>query len=291
MLKIDLQRCCTADFGVQENAYRASDLRHLFTDMPKLCGHVIWDMYGLFLIESGSGSIYIDEYQLVLDKPAWLFIRPGQHSFFSISDEIYGSAVVFGRGYLPVYGSDAILTTTIYRKKSPPGNTISGDDLRRTQKHFHLLLDEYERNGGAESVASSAYINILLNELLTEASKQECRTDTSPVPEKLIQFGQLLEEYFRTQKLPGYYAERLHITANYLNKMCRTHYGLTAGDLIRERVLSESKRLLCHSDLLVRQIADSLGFESASYFATFFKRGAGITAEDFRIRNRRMYEV
>jgi AraC-like DNA-binding protein len=58
--------------------------------------------------------------------------------------------------------------------------------------------------------------------------------------------------------------------------------GASAGDLIRERVLLEAKRLLANSDLMISQIAETLNFEDNAYFTRFFKKYLGTTPEGFR---------
>ena len=59
--------------------------------------------------------------------------------------------------------------------------------------------------------------------------------------------------------------------------------GRSAGDLIRERVVLEAKRLLINSDLLVSQIADLLNFDDNAYFSRYFRKYTGHTPESFRV--------
>jgi AraC-like DNA-binding protein len=58
--------------------------------------------------------------------------------------------------------------------------------------------------------------------------------------------------------------------------------GKTAGDLIRDRVVLEAKRLLVNADLSITQIAYELNFGDGSYFTKFFRKYAGVTPEEFR---------
>jgi AraC-like DNA-binding protein len=82
--------------------------------------------------------------------------------------------------------------------------------------------------------------------------------------------------------MPSFYAEKLHVTANYLNKICKTETDKTAGDIIRKRVTIEAQRLLHYTNLSVNEIANDLGFDNVSYFITFFKKQAQTTPEQFR---------
>jgi AraC-like DNA-binding protein len=58
--------------------------------------------------------------------------------------------------------------------------------------------------------------------------------------------------------------------------------GKTVTDMIQERIVMEAKRLLFHSDLSVKEIGYSLGFEDAAYFNRAFKKKAGTTPLEFR---------
>jgi len=92
----------------------------------------------------------------------------------------------------------------------------------------------------------------------------------------------LLEDCFYAESMPSYYADLLHISPNYLNKICKEERGTTAGDMIRKRIAIEAERLLHYTSLSVSEIASKLGFNSASYFATFFKKQTGESPETFR---------
>ncbi|WP_326996157.1 helix-turn-helix domain-containing protein [Chitinophaga sp. 212800010-3] len=81
---------------------------------------------------------------------------------------------------------------------------------------------------------------------------------------------------------PKYYAEILCITPNYLNSICKDLLGISAGDMIRNRIVLEAKRMLIYLDLTVTEIACNFNFKDNSYFCKFFKNQAGLSPEAFR---------
>jgi AraC-like DNA-binding protein len=99
---------------------------------------------------------------------------------------------------------------------------------------------------------------------------------------QIRQFGALLNQHYRTRRSVRDYAELLHLTANYLNALCRRVLGQTASDLIHARVVLEARRLLTHSALSVAQVADELGFDDPSYFGRYFRKYVGQSPEAFR---------
>ncbi|WP_088445396.1 helix-turn-helix transcriptional regulator [Flavobacterium oreochromis] len=56
----------------------------------------------------------------------------------------------------------------------------------------------------------------------------------------------------------------------------------TPLQIIQERIILESQRLLLHSELNVTQIGYRLGFEDPSYFVKFFKKHANMSPSEFR---------
>ncbi|MGC4058509.1 MAG: AraC family transcriptional regulator [Chitinophagaceae bacterium] len=98
----------------------------------------------------------------------------------------------------------------------------------------------------------------------------------------LAQFRKLIELHFAEKRLPKDYAELLYITPNHLNALCKDTVNKAAGELIRDRILLEAKRLLVNADTSVAEIAGGLSFTDNSHFTRFFKKNTGHTPEEFR---------
>ncbi|MFC6102398.1 AraC family transcriptional regulator [Olivibacter domesticus] len=98
----------------------------------------------------------------------------------------------------------------------------------------------------------------------------------------LRNFQKLIEKHFNTMRLPKDYAALLYVTPNHLNAICSDLLGISAGELIRNRVILEAKRLLVNLQLPISTIAYQLNFSDNSYFTKFFKKNMDITPEEFR---------
>jgi AraC-like DNA-binding protein len=98
----------------------------------------------------------------------------------------------------------------------------------------------------------------------------------------LRKFQKLIEKNYAGLRLPKDYAGMLAVTPNHLNAVCSQILGLSAGDMIRNRIQLEAKRLLVNLELPISEIAYKLNFNDNSYFTKFFKKHAGVTPEEFR---------
>jgi AraC family transcriptional activator of pobA len=116
---------------------------------------------------------------------------------------------------------------------------------------------------------------------------------TSPAPFAAIglvrRFHQAVERSFRASTSVRDYAQMLGVTTSHLTASLRLETGLTAGELIRARLLLEAKRLLLHSELTIAEIGYELGFEDPSYFSRFVRREVETSPVELRNRIREKY--
>ena len=78
------------------------------------------------------------------------------------------------------------------------------------------------------------------------------------------------------------FAKHLSVHVNYLNSAVKEITGKTTTEHIAERVISEAKALLQHTDWNIAEIAYSLGFEYPTYFNNFFKKKTGYIPKSVR---------
>jgi AraC family transcriptional activator of pobA len=103
-----------------------------------------------------------------------------------------------------------------------------------------------------------------------------------PTDARVEDLRRLIDEHFRKQRLISFYAEKLAMTADRLNDHVKRATGVTAGHLIRQRVLTEAKRQLVFTNQAIHEIAYDLAFSDPSHFTRFFRKQTGTTPQAFR---------
>jgi AraC-like DNA-binding protein len=78
------------------------------------------------------------------------------------------------------------------------------------------------------------------------------------------------------------FAEQLAVHVNHLNRAIRITTGKTTTEHIFDRLISEAKALLKHTNWNISEIGYSLGFEEPAHFNHFFKKQTSMTPSAFR---------
>ena len=103
--------------------------------------------------------------------------------------------------------------------------------------------------------------------------------DSHPVVERVCEYIKLhLAEEITASQI----AEAFHISVYYLSHIFKTVTGTTMTKYKNELKLTKAKLMLKESDLSITQIANEVGFESASYFTEIFSKSENISPKKYR---------
>ena len=241
--------------------------------------------YHLVLFTKGGGTHAIDFKTFDVVPYQIYFMIPGQVHSWSFEGETDGYVIHFS---LPFFQS--FLLKNEYLDQFPFFSGSVDDAVIQIEPLlqqkivglFEEIIAESENPGrmGLDLVRSlMLQVFILLSRTNTDDKEKQL----SPYNHTLLKaFQKLIEKNFATLKLPRDYAELLYITPNHLNAVCNDFLGISAGEVIRNRILLEAKRLLINLNFTIAEIGYQLNFTDNSYFTKFFKKYTGLTPEEFR---------
>ncbi|RPD50840.1 AraC family transcriptional regulator [Paracnuella aquatica] len=241
--------------------------------------------FHLVLFTSGRGTHTIDFEQFTVKPMQIYFMVPGQVHSWHFEKGVDGFIVHF---------NEALFSSFLHNSRYLDqfsffsGNATAGV-CQLPQALQPQVVALFEGMLAELATTNAQHIDIIrlkLLELFITIDRNCGGKKASSVPRQkqmlLRNFQQLIDQHFRTIRLPKEYADLLYVTPNHLNALCQDLLGKTAGELIRDRILLEAKRLLTNASMTVTEIAYDLNFQDNSYFNRFFKKNAGVTPEAFR---------
>jgi AraC family transcriptional activator of pobA len=243
------------------------------------------NFYHLLLFTQGAGTHTIDFEQFAVKPGQIYFMIPGQVHSWAFEGAVDGYVINFSVSF---FNSFLLATGYVDQFGFFNGNAadsvidIPEDEQENVFRLMEQIIGESQNNKplGADMVrALMLQLFISIGRMGTTNPHYHTTNYNAGL---LKSFKKLIEENFTRLKLPKAYAQLLYITPNHLNALCNDVLGLSAGELIRNRILLEAKRLLINFNLSVTEIAFRLNFTDNSYFTKFFKKQTGLTPEGFR---------
>lgn len=241
--------------------------------------------FHIVLFTAGGGTHNIDFQQFAVVPGQIYFMKPGQVHSWSFEDEMDGYVINFSEDIF-----NQFLANSHYLEQFSFFRGVANECV------INLEPEGYDR---AKMLMSAIVTEVhhpqpmtqdaILNHLLTLfIIAQRCATLHLPATHKpqnqvlLQNFRKLVDMHFAEKRLPKDYATLLYITPNHLNALSNDLLGKSAGEVIRDRILLEAKRLLINADITIAEIASVLDFTDNSHFTRFFKKYTGLTPDGFR---------
>ena len=246
------------------------------------------DFYEILYVTEGRGTHYIDFNAYPIEPNTFYFISPGQVHYWEATVPIEGNILLFTDDFLLLDPADYMLVSELsffHTVADSPILQLNETEHLAMMALYSTIAKEFKVFDFRAASVLRAYLHILLVQIQRLCSDKEDahEKEQTMIAQKLTrQFKQLITTQAISGKSVRHYAEQLGISVNHLSKTVKTTTGYTPGQLIRQEVILEAKRLFQHTDLTATEVGYRLGFEDISYFGRFFKREVGTTPGQFR---------
>jgi AraC family transcriptional regulator, transcriptional activator of pobA len=243
----------------------------------------------ILVIERGGGEIQYEGSAAAFSAPAVIVVPPTIAHGFRFQSSTGGWVVSFTEDVARMF-SDASGDTIACLKRpamDPVVSIAENEDIARLSELCACLNEEGLLTREGFRIAMNGYLALIAIEvrrLVTSRDRSAAHLNDAVI-EKLLD---LIECNFRSHRLLTFYAGKLAMTSDHLNKRVKRTTGVTAGQMIRQRVLTEAKRLLAFSDQPINEIAYDLAYADPSHFVRCFRKDTGVTPRTFRERAGRL---
>jgi AraC-like DNA-binding protein len=271
--------------ALSEKDFVADHFAHYLHEHPNLHFPHKHSFYHLVYFSGGSGTHSIDFVTFPVEAGQIYFMIPGQVHSWNFDTKPSGYIVNFSEQYI-----NALVANPRYldqfRFFSGMANeqviNIPGEDRREVEQ----LLETVIKEGNSELKLKDDFARTALLQLFIQVSRftpiEKGKEKSNYNSLLLRNFQNLIDQHYKEKKLTKDYAALLYVTPNHLAALSKDVTGRSAGELIRDRIILEAKRLLINAKMSIAEIALELDFMDNSYFSKFFKKYAGVTPEEFR---------
>ncbi|RZK31865.1 MAG: AraC family transcriptional regulator [Hymenobacter sp.] len=241
------------------------------------------DFYKISLV-TGTGRLSYATRAILLDRPALLFSNPlVPYSWEPISVEQGGYFCLFTEGFLSPDRSVSLQESPLFKVNSDPVYFVNDEQFDTFSHLFRKMATEMESGYVYKQDLLRTYVQLLLHEALKMQPHTAYHQPPNATARLVSLFMELLERQFPIDapapglqlRTPKDFANQLSVHVNHLNRAVRETTGKTTGTHLAERVVTEAKALLLHTNWGTAEIAYGLGFEYPNYFNNFFKKHTG----------------
>ena len=212
------------------------------------------------------------------------------YSWETISTSYVGYTCLFSEEFLKSDRSESLQHSPLFKIDGTPILKITEQQREFLSTLFQKMIEEQQTDYVYKDDLIRNYINLIIHEALKLQPSENFDLNRNASSRITSVFLELLERQFPIEdtekplqlKTAQDFAKNLNVHANSLNRAVKEVTGKPTTTHISERIISEAKALLQHTDWNIADIAYALGFGYPTYFNNFFKKLTGTNPKSFR---------
>ena len=279
------------NFNTAELKLKGFKVYEIDTAVSRVPSYSRRDFYKICLC-TGRTAIYYADKGVEIDGTYLFFGNPHIPYSSELRDEKQtGYACLFTEEFLKAGDrSESLQESPLFKIGGTPVLSLTGDQKAFLTTMFQKMLAEQDTGYIYKNELIRNYIHLIIHEALKMQPLDNFVRHRNASSRTTALFLDLLERQFpidstdRPLKLKTAqdFAQSLSLHVNHLNRSVREITGKPTTFHISERIISEAKALLQHTDWSIADIAYGLGFEYPTYFNNYFKRLTGTNPKSFR---------
>lgn len=248
------------------------------------------EFYFMIWLTAGQGTHFIDFKGYEIQPQTLYFVAPYQIQYWEIEEPIDGHYIGFED--LFHHQINFLAQLTLFANfAGEAALTFSADEAKLVEILIEQCVIEF---AGLMQNAFGSQVSVvsLLQLILVHAQRRQTLLERVSVTGRAqnlqasrqitYEFLARVEAHLQENLSLHTYAAQLGITPDHLSDSVKKVLGIPASRLLQQRMTTEAKRFLAHSDSTSAEIAELLNFKDPSYFGRFFKRETGQSPRAFR---------
>ena len=236
--------------------------------------------YEILIIKQGGGHHIVDFECYEVQENQIFFLRPGQTHEFSPRKGSEFYFIAFDKDEIMMNAPTHLRQFEFFQSFHCDG-PVQLDEVDSIIKQMIDVQYELNHPGPMQSVLVSGLVTVLLIKIQRKF-RQFSAIEVSQFHALVMHFNQLVDDPACLFRFVKDYAQRLHVSATYLNDTVKKVTGRPASYWIQKKQVVFAKQLLNDRRLNFKIIASQLGFSDATHFARFFKSQTHMTPTAYR---------
>lgn len=244
-------------------------------------------------LTTGKSKIHYSDKTFEQEGTILFFGNPHiPYSWETISTTYVGYTILFSADFFKnSERSESLQQSSFFKIGGTPVLKITSEQRDFLNTIFQKMIAEQESDYLYKDELIRNYISLIIHESLKMEPSENYEQNKNASSRLTSVFLELLERQFPIEttanplqlKTAQHYAQHLNVHINYLNRAVKEVTGKSTTAHITERIITEAKALLLHTDWSISEIAYALGFEYPTYFNNFFKKQTGTNPKSFRL--------
>lgn len=247
--------------------------------------HVHHGLHQILWLRHGSVQALLDETRIAASGPVALVIPPGVAHAFRFARHTQGYVFTFDAALLAERDDGEAGTALRTLFAAPAAISLPADDAATQRLHALWQALHAEAQAPSAQVAGPVPLWLGRSVVWQLAQWRAHSSERARVQGRHALYTRwlvLVEKHYTEHWPITRYAGELGLSTERLNRLVRAETGLSAQQIVHERLVREACRLLMYVQAPVSQLAFDLGFGDPSYFSRFFRRHTGLTPADYR---------
>jgi AraC family transcriptional activator of pobA len=241
------------------------------------------NLFQILLIERGGAEMTFETSVNSFEAPCAVLLAPTTAHGFRFRPQVTdGWVMTFTEDAAEAIGDRRGEALTRLKSLASDPIVPLPADHARLSAFAAELYEEHSLARPGYRIAMRGLLALIAVEVARMAASRARADPLTPTDATVVALRKLIEEHFQTERQLAFYADKLAMTIDRLNDHVKRAIGVTAGHLIRQRVLTEAKRQLVFTNQPINEIAYELAFSDPSHFARFFRKHTGSAPHEFR---------
>ena len=242
-----------------------------------------------YIITEGSEPLIVNGHKRQVEPDDIIITLPGEVWQWSGNTSLQGYCLIFIKEFfLHYFNDDGFFYQFEYlkSKRKSPFLKLDESSMKRVVSLLDIMLEDYHSdipvNDKRHITRAHIYELLILLKRAKMYNAEYSYDNQQTLSLNIDFFTELVNRYFTKEHSADFYASKMAITTNYLNKIVRSALGISTKAYINEKIIAEATQQLRYTELSIKEISHNLGFEDASYFIRFFGKNKGMSPMRFR---------